>query len=60
MYQGYNQIFTQKTLPINAPFVNFVNRKQWLQVMFRYLSFFDDKQEDISAVVNDITHYIFL
>ena len=31
MYLGYNWLITQKTLPINA---FFVNSKQWLQVMF--------------------------
>ena len=33
MYLGYNWFITQKTLPINA---FFVNSKQWLQVMFTY------------------------
>ena len=33
MYLGYNWLITQKTLPINA---FFVNSKQWLQVMFTY------------------------
>ena len=37
MYLGYNWLITQKTLPINA---FFVNSKQWLQVMFTYQSFF--------------------
>ena len=37
MYLGYNRLITQKTLPINA---FFVNSKQWLQVMFTYQSFF--------------------
>ena len=37
MYQGYNWLITQKTLPINA---FFVNSKQWLQVMFTYQGFF--------------------
>ena len=35
MYLGYNWLITQKTLPINA---FFVNSKQWLQVMFTYVS----------------------
>jgi len=37
MHLGYNWLITQKTLPINA---FFVNSKQWLQVMFTYQSFF--------------------
>ena len=37
MYLDYNWLITQKTLPINA---FFVNNKQWLQVMFTYQSFF--------------------
>ena len=37
MNLGYNWLITQKTLPINA---FFVNSKQWLQVMFTYQSFF--------------------
>jgi len=37
IYLGYNWLITQKTLPINA---FFVNNKQWLQVMFTYQSFF--------------------
>ena len=37
MYLGYNWLITQKTLRINA---FFVNSKQWLQVMFTYQSFF--------------------
>ena len=37
MYLGYNWLITQKTLPINA---FFVNSKQWPQVMFTYQSFF--------------------
>ena len=37
MYLGYNWLITQKTLPINA---FFVNSKQWLQVMLTYQSFF--------------------
>ena len=37
MYLGYNWLITQKTLPINA---FFVNSKQWLQVMYIYQSFF--------------------
>ena len=37
IYLGYNWLITQKTLPINA---FFVNSKQWLQVMFTYQSFF--------------------
>ena len=37
MYLGYNWLISQKTLPINA---SFVNSKQWLQVMFTYQSFF--------------------
>ena len=37
MYLGYNWLITQKTLPINA---FFVNSMQWLQVMFTYQSFF--------------------
>ena len=37
MYLGYNWVIIQKTLPINA---FFVNSKQWLQVMFTYQSFF--------------------
>ena len=41
MYLGYNWLITQKTLPINA---FFVNSKQWLQVMFTYQSFFWYKQ----------------
>ena len=36
MYLGYNWLITQKTLSINA---FFVNSKQWLQVMFTYQSF---------------------
>ena len=36
MYLGYNWLITQKTLPINA---FFVNSKQWLQVMFTYQRF---------------------
>ena len=36
MYLDYNWLITQKTLPINA---FFVNCKQWLQVMFTYQSF---------------------
>ena len=35
MYLGYNWLIIQKTLPINA---FFVNSKQWLQVMFMHLS----------------------
>ena len=37
MYLGYNWLITQKTLSINA---FFVNSNQWLQVMFTYQSFF--------------------
>ena len=37
IYLGYNWLITQKTLLINA---FFVNSKQWLQVMFTYQSFF--------------------
>ena len=37
LYLGNNWLITQKTLPINA---FFVNSKQWLQVMFTYQSFF--------------------
>ena len=37
MYLGYNWLITQKTLPINA---FFVNSKLWLQVMFTYQHFF--------------------
>ena len=35
MYLGYNWLITQKSLPINA---FFVNSKQRLQVMFTYVS----------------------
>ena len=36
MYLGYNWLIIQKTLPINA---SFVNSKKWLQVMFIKASF---------------------
>ena len=64
MYLGYNWLIIQKTLPINA---FFVNSKQWLQVMFTYQSFFlvltiysfDFFSGDllISPVVSDIRYH---
>ena len=42
MHLGYNWLFTQKTLPINA---FSVNSKQWLLVLFTYQSFFSSLAE---------------
>ena len=36
MHLGYNWLISQKTVPINA---SFVNSKQWLLVVFTYQSF---------------------